>query len=196
MKMPTINIKKFKLPKVKVYGIDVIKNFLFFFFYVILTLIIIATILAPSVKLFKRTKKEYFIAKNQFEIVQKQYQKTAEELNSLKNKNQKIINALTRKFDINNFKIFAKEYINIKSIKKLKTSPYKEKFVKSSYLIEANIKSPKDFYDFIDASKNYKNLIRVYFPFNFVKENKDINLTFKIDVYNLKNKLKADEKAH
>ena len=196
MKMPTINIKKFKLPKVKVYGIDVIKNFLFFFFYVILTLIIIATILAPSVKLFKRTKKEYFIAKNQFEIVQKQYQKTAEELNSLKNKNQKIINALTRKFDINNFKIFAKEYINIKSIKKLKTSPYKEKFVKSSYLIEANIKSPKDFYDFIDASKNYKNLIRVYFPFNFVKENKDINLTFKIDVYHLKNKLKADEKAH
>lgn len=196
MKMPTINIKKFKLPKVKVYGIDVIKNFLFFFFYVILTLIIIATILAPSVKLFKRTKKEYFIAKNQFEIVQKQYQKTAEELNSLKNKNQKIINALTRKFDINNFKIFAKEYINIKSIKKLKTSPYKEKFVKSSYLIEANIKSPKDFYDFIDASKNYKNLIRVYFPFNFVKENKEINLTFKIEVYKFKNKLNADEKAH
>ena len=196
MKMPTINLKKLKLPKIKVYGIDVIKNFLFFFFYIILILVIIATILAPSVKLFKKTKKEYFLAKNQFETIQKQYQKISQELNSLKDKNQKIINALTRKFDINNFKLFAKEYMKIKSIKKLKTEPYKEKFIKTSYLIEANIKSPKDFYDFIDASKNYKNLIRIYFPFNFVKNDKDINLTFKIDVYNLKNKLNAEEKAH
>ena len=44
MKMPTINIKKFKIPKVRIYGIDVIKNFLFFFFYIIITILIIATI--------------------------------------------------------------------------------------------------------------------------------------------------------
>ena len=196
MKMPTISLKKLKLPKIKVYGIDIIKNFLFFFFYIILSLIIIAAILAPSVKLFKKTKKEYYFTKNQFETIQKQYQNIAEQLNSLKSKNQKILLALKRNFDINNFRMFAKDYMKIKSIKKEKTEPYKEKFVKTSYLIDATIKSPKDFYDFIDASKNYKNLIRVYFPFNFVKNKKDINLTFKIDVYNLKKRLKADEKAH
>ena len=193
MKMPTIKIK---IPKIKIYGIDVIKNFLFFFFYIILILFIIATILAPSVKIFKKTKQEYFQTNNEFENTKQQYQTLLKEVNKLKNKNQKILSALKRDFDINNFKLFAKQYMNLISIKKQKTSPYKKYFIKTSYLVNAVIKSPKDFYDFIDKSKNYKNLIRVYFPFNFVKENKEINLTFKIEVYKFKNKLNADEKAH
>ena len=70
MKMPTI---KFKLPKIKIYGIDVIKNFLFFFFYIILSIAIIVFILAPSVKIFKKTKQQYFQTKTQFELIQQQY---------------------------------------------------------------------------------------------------------------------------
>ncbi len=196
MKMPSINIKNFKIPKIKVYGIDVIKNFLFFFFYIILTLFIIATILAPSVKLFKKTKNYYFQIKENFETTQKEYQQLFSQLQSLKEKNKKIINNLQNHFNINDFKLFAKKYMQIISIQKQKTLPYKEKFITTSYLITAKIKSPEDFYKFIDALKNYKNLIRVYFPFDFVKEKNEIKLTFKIEVYNLKNRLKAEEKAH
>ena len=196
MKMPTIKLSSLKLPKIKVYGIDVIKNFLFFTFYIILTLFIIATILKPSVKMFKQTRQAYFNANNQLEITKNQFDEISEKLNTLKNSNRKILNTLKRDFNIENFKMFAKEFMKINSIQKDKTTPYKNKFIKTSYLIKAEIKSPKNFYDFIDASKNYKNLIRVYFPFNFIKNKNDINLTFKIEVYKLKNKLKADEKAH
>jgi len=196
MKMPTIKLSSLKLPKIKIYGIDVIKNFLFFTFYIILTLFIIATILKPSVQIFKQTKTKYFNTKNQLETTKSQYEEVSQKLKTLTNSNQKILNALKREFNLNNFKLFAKDFMKINSIKKEQTSPYKDKFIKTSYLIKATIKSPKNFYDFIDASKNYKNLIRVYFPFDFVKNKNDINLTFKIEVYNLKNKLKADEKAH
>ena len=193
MKMPTI---KFKLPKIKIYGIDVIKNFLFFFFYIVLSIAIIVFILAPSVKIFKKTKQQYFQTKTQFELIQQQYQKLSKEVAILEKKNQKILNALKRPFNIKNFKLFAKQFMQINSIKKESIKPYKDKFIIATYLISATIKSPKNFYDFIDSAKNYKNVIRIYFPFNFVKEKNDINLTFRIDVYNFKNKLYADEKAH
>lgn len=186
--MPSINIKNLKIPKIKVYGIDVIKNFLFFFFYIILILFIIAAILAPSVKLFKKTKNYYFKIKENFEITQKEYQQLFSQLQKLKENNKKIINNLQNHFDINDFKLFSKKYMQIISIQKQKTYPYKEKFIATSYLITAKIKSPEDFYKFINAIKNYKNLIRVYFPFNFVKDKNEIKLTFKIDVYNIKNK--------
>jgi len=196
MKMPTIKLPKIKIPKIKVYGIDVIKNASFFIIYIILILFIISTITAPSVKTFKKTKKEYFITKTQLEMIKSEYNEILQNLDSLTNANKKTLNALKREFNPKNFKLFAKKYMSINSLKKGKTSSYKEKFIKTSYLIKASIKSPKNFYDFIDASKNYKNLIKVYFPFDFIKNKNDINLTFKIEVYNLKNKLKAEEKAH
>ncbi len=191
MKLPSI---KFKLPKLKIYGIDVIKNALFFTFYIILTLFIIAFIMAPSIKEFKSTKNAYFLSEQEFENTKQTYQSILEKLTKLQNQNQKILNAFKRNFNKNNFKLFAKNYINIIKITKQNTTPYKDKFIKTSYMITAQIKSPKNFYDFVDNIKNYKNIIRVYFPIDFEKSNKEINLTFKIEHYKLT--AKAEEKAH
>ena len=185
MKIPSI---KFKLPKIKIYGIDVVKNSLFFIFSLILTLIIIAFVIAPSIKTFKYAKAQYFSTQQEFEKVDNEYKKIFNAINTLKNKNQKILNALKRKFDKKNFILFAKNYMQIEKIKELNSSTYKEKFIKTPYLITAIIKSPKNFYDFVDNIKNYKNIIRVYFPIDFEKENEEINLTFKIECYNIKGK--------
>ena len=185
MKIPSI---KFKLPKIKIYGIDIVKNTLFFAISVILTLLIIIFIIAPSIKTFKSAKIQYYSTKQEFEKTQSEYKKTLHSLNILKNKNQKIISALKRKFDKKNFSLFAKNYMQIENIKELNSSIYKEKFIKTPYLITAVIKSPKNFYDFVDASKNYKNILRVYFPIDFEKDSEEINLTFKIECYNIKDK--------
>jgi len=182
MKIPSI---KFKLPKIKIYGIDVIKNALFFSFSVILTLIIIAFIIAPSIKTFKYAKIQYFSNQQTFTQVQKQYKQILNNLDILKNKNQKIITALQRKFNKKNFILFAKNYMQIKNIKELNSSVYKEKFLKTPYLITALIKSPENFYKFVDNIKNYKNVIKVYFPLDFEKNGEEINLTFKIECFNL-----------
>ena len=195
MKLPSIKFK-FKLPKLKIYGIDVIKNALFFAFYIFLTLFIIAFIIAPSVRVFKNTKNSYFLSEEEFENTKNKYQSILQKLTKLQNQNLRILNAFKRDFNENNFKLFAKNYMTITNIKKQKTSLYKEKFLKTSYMITAKIKSPKNFYDFVDNSKNYKNIIRVYFPIDFEKSDKEINLTFKIDVYKFNDAAKAEEKAH
>ena len=185
MKIPSI---KLKLPKIKIYGIDVVKNALFFAFSIILTLLIIAFIIAPSIKTFKYAKTQYYMTQQDFNNVQKQYKKVLKSLDVLKNKNSKIISALQTPFDTKNFILFAKKYMNIIKIKKLKSAAYKKKFIKTAYLVTATIKSPEDFYNFVDNIKNYKNLIRVYFPIDFEKNKESINLTFKIEVYNIKTK--------
>jgi len=187
MKLPSI---KFKIPKIKIYGIDVIKNSLFFALSIILTVLIIAFIISPSIKTFKYAKSQYFSTEAEFKNVQKQYKEILRSLDILKNKNKKILTALQTPFNKKDFINFAKKYMTITNIKELNTSVYKEDFIKTSYLITALIKSPENFYEFVDNIKNYQNIIRVYFPIDFEKNKKDINLTFKIEYYRLK---KTDE---
>jgi len=189
---------KFKIPEIYIYGIDVVKNFLFFTLYIVITLFAIAFIITPAIKNFKKAQKEYYEIKTQYSIIKKDYQSVLESLKRLKTENAKILAAFKRDFDVKNFKIFASKFMEIKEIKKDKTKPFKKDFIKTAYFIKAAINSPKDFYDFIDAVKNYKNVIRVYFPIDFTKNGKKIDLTLKIEHYRLKDKnaLKAEEKAH
>ena len=191
MKIPSIRIK---IPKIKVYGIDVIKNALFFIIYIFLTLFIIAFILSPSIKTFKKEKNNYYIIKSEFDEVNNEYLELLKEVNTLKEKNKNVLMKLRRDFDLNNFKLFAKDYMEIIKIKKLPKKE-KNKFEIYPYLITAKIPSPKNFYEFIDNSKNYKNIIRGYFPIDFEKSNEEINLTFKIEVYKLKQNLNILKKV-
>jgi len=176
----------FKFPKIKFYGIDVVKNFLFFIFFIVLTLIFIAFVISPVVHIFKKSKKSYYQYKHSLETITNEYKDKLIKLKKLKNENRKILNAFKRGFNEKNFKMFASKYININSIKEINSTVYQKDFIKTTYMIKAQIKSPKNFYDFIDSLKNYKAVIRVYFPIDFIKNDEDINLTLKLEHYKLK----------
>jgi len=183
MKKPNIS---FKLPKIKIYGIDVVKNFLFFAFFIILTLFFIALIISPAVHAFKSSKKDYYQTKYTLQITTNQYKKKLTELKKLQNSNRKILNALKKDFNKNNFKLFASKYMNVLSIKEVNSTVYKKNFLKTTYIMTSKIKSPKNFYDFISALKNYKSVLRVYFPIDFIKNKENIKLTLKLEHYKLK----------
>ena len=187
MKKPNIklNIKKITIPEVRIYGIDVIKNFLFFTLFIVLTLLCIAFIIAPSIRVFKQNQNNYYDKKATFEDIKNQYLQKSTELKKLKQQNRKIILAFKRDFNQKNFIMFASKYMDIKNIKEINSSIYKKDFIRTSYIIKALIKTPQDFYDFIDALKTYKYIIRAYFPVDFEKEN-NIILTFKIEQYRVK----------
>ena len=183
MKIPKILLK---IPKIKIYGIDVVKNFLFFTLFIVLTLLFIAFVISPAVDSFKKAKKAYFQTKYSLEITTKEYKEKLLELKKLKNANRKILNAFKRNFDIKNFKIFTKQYMSISSIKEVNSTIYQKDFVKTTYIMKAKIKSPKNFYDLVDALKNYKSVLRIYFPIDFIKNKENIDLTLKLEHYKLK----------
>jgi len=181
--MPKIS---FRLPKVKIYGIDVIKNFLFFTLFIVLTLLFIAFVISPAVHSFKKSKTLYYQTKYSLEITTNEYKEKLLELKKLKNANRKVLNAFKRDFDTKNFKMFASKYMSISSIKEVNSTVYDKDFVKTTYIMSAKIKSPKNFYDLIDALKNYKSILRIYFPIDFIKNKENIDLTLKLEHYKLK----------
>jgi len=182
MKLPKISLK---IPKIKIYGIDVIKNFLFFTLFIILTLLVIAFIISPAIHKFKSSKALYYQKKYDFEVTTKIYKQKLTELKKLKNANRKILNAMKRKFDANNFKSFVSKYMSISSIKEVNSTVYQKDFLKTTYIMKAKIKSPKNFYDLIDSLKNYKAVLRIYFPIDFIKKEENIDLTLKLEHYML-----------
>jgi hypothetical protein len=193
MKLPKLSFS-FKIPKIKIYGIDIIKNLLFFTFFIILTLFSIGLIIAPSIKIFKKYQTKYYKTKSDFDFLKKHYLEENRKLNKLKNTNSKIISLLNKDFNEKNFKNFASKFMYIMNIKEINQSNYKNNFIKTSYMIKAVIKSPKNFYDFINALKNYKYLIRAYFPVNFEKKEESISLEFKIEHYKINKKVRQNEK--
>jgi len=76
--------------------------------------------------------------------------------------------------------------MSISSIKETNSSFYQNDFIKTTYIMKAKINSPKNFYDLIDALKNYKSVLRIYFPIDFIKNKENIDLTLKLEHYKLK----------
>ncbi|WP_456480012.1 hypothetical protein [Nautilia sp.] len=177
---------KIKIPKIKIYGIDVIKNFLFFVLFIILTLLTIAFVISPAIHSFKKLKKEYYETKYSFETTEKEYKEKLKELKTLKNTNKKILAALRRDFNPENFKMFASKYMSISSVKEINSTVYQNSFIKTTYIMKAKIKTPKNFYDLTDSLKKYKAVLRIYFPIDFIKNKENIDLTLKLEHYKLK----------
>ena len=179
--------KMHKIPKIVIYGIDVVKNSIFFISFIIITTLIVSFIISPAINDFKQTKKEYYETKYKLEVTTNEYKEKMKELKKTKNQNKRILNAFKRDFDEKSFKLFTSKYIKVHSIKKVDSTKFQKNFIKTTYIVKSTIKTPKNFYDFIEALKNYKHILRVYFPIKFIKSKKGINLTLKIEHYKLDN---------
>jgi len=175
-----------RIPKIEMFGIDIIKNMLFFTLFVVIFLFLLAVIVAPSIKKFKETKKEYFSSKMKYDKSETELEKKTYEYQKLYKENKRIIFALKREFDKNNFKMFSDKYMKLTSIKDKNISVYNKEFIKKTYIITAKLNTPVNFYKFVDNSKNYKNIIKIYFPIVFKAKNGEINLLYKLEHFKVK----------
>jgi hypothetical protein len=181
-----MKLKLPKIPKVEMFGIDVIKNMLFFTLFVVVFLFLLGIIVAPSIKKFKEYKHNYFTTKMKYDDTTKTLEKTSYEYQKLFKENKRLIFALKREFNKDNFKMFSNRYMKVLDIKDTNISVYKKDFIKKTYIVTAKLKSPVDFYKFVDASKNYKNIIKIYFPIVFKAKNGDINLIYRLEHFKVK----------
>jgi hypothetical protein len=175
-----------KIPKITMFGIDIVKNMLFFALFIFVFLFLLGVIVAPSIKKFKSTKTEYIQTKFKLDTSNQKLATTTKEYQKLFKENRKIIFALKREFDKDNFKRFAKPYMQILDIKDKNISVYENKFIKKTYIVTAKLSTPVNFYKFVDASKNYKNILKIYFPIVFKAKNGELNLLFKLEHFKTK----------
>jgi len=175
-----------KIPKIEMFGIDIIKNMLFFTLFVFIFLFLLGVFVTPSIKKFKINKKEYYITQHQLNKSENLLAQKTAQYQKLFKENKRIIFALKREFNKENFTMFARKYMKIKSIKDKNISVYENNFIKKTYIVTAKLNTPVDFYNFVDASKNYKNIIKIYFPIVFKAKNGEINLLYKLEHFKVK----------
>jgi len=176
-----MKIKIPKIPKIEMFGIDVIKNMLFFILFIFIFLFLLGVIVAPSIKNFKIIKKEYFTTKFKLDNSEKELNMKTLEYQKLFKENKRTIFAFKREFDKENFKNFSSKYMKIIDIKEKKSEIYENKFIKKTFIITAILSTPTNFYKFVKASQNYKNIIKIYFPIVFKAKNGNIKLVYKLE---------------
>jgi predicted PurR-regulated permease PerM len=178
-----MKLKLPKLPKVEMFGIDIVKNFLLFFLFFVIFLILLAFVVAPTIKKFKEIKQNYYITKMKADNVQAKLYKLTMQYKKSYKENHKVILAFKIDFNKEAFKIFSSKYMNVTNIEDKNSSTYQNKFVKKSYIVTATLKSPTSFYKFVDATKNTNNVLKVYYPVVFKAKNGDIKLLYKLEAF-------------
>lgn len=58
-----------------------------------------------------------------------------------------------------------------------------EPYLQYAFKVETSIKTPKDFYDFIDSLSTYKNLIKIDYPITLKAAKEAIMISFVIKLY-------------
>ncbi len=99
----------------------------------------------------------------------------------LKNENNKSLEQFKQNLNVSNLNIFLQKYFQNIKIQEIKIEK-KEKYLKNQLEIKATMNNPRRLYDFIDALKNYNNLIKLDYPLNLKAGEQGImiNLTLKI----------------
>jgi hypothetical protein len=111
------------------------------------------------------------------------YNKTLQIYNEKKTKNRHIIQAFQATFDPQRFiKLYQKHFITLKLSKV--SNPTKEQWYETYEVnTTSKIKSPKNFYNFLDAINKSEWIVGVTFPIDFSRDAELIHSSFKMQVY-------------
>ncbi|MBZ7936046.1 MULTISPECIES: hypothetical protein [Campylobacter] len=109
--------------------------------------------------------------------------KTSEDkITQLKHNNEKNLDQFQQKFDEKKFNDFLKYYFKNIKITNIKIQTPQE-YLRKELKIEALMDNPKNFYNFINALKNYDNLIKVSYPITLKATPKGIAINFSVEIY-------------
>ena len=178
-----MKLKLPKLPKVEMFGIDIVKNFLLFFLFFIIFMILLVFLVAPTIKKFKEVKHDYYSTKIKADKIQNKLDKLTLQYKKLYKANHKIILDFKMNFNKESFKIFSSKYMKITNIEDKNSSIYEKEFIEKFYIISATLNSPTSFYKFINDIKKTNNVLKVYYPVVFKAKNGDIKLLYKLESF-------------
>ncbi len=142
-----------------------------------------ADALIPMGKEYRKNK--MILKKERLDLQRHQdfYNETLEVYNDTKSKNRAIIEAFENRFDPQRFKAkYSRFFIDL-SISKASDPAKNDWYEVYEVKTTSKIKSPVNFYDFLDALNKSKWIIGVTFPIDFRRDGELIYSSFKMQVY-------------
>jgi len=139
--------------------------------------------LIPMGKEYRKHKIELKKEQTNLQRYEEFHQKTLQVYNMTKSKNRHIIEAFNSNFNPQKFKSLFRKYFIALSITPLKEFQHNEWYEVYEVNTTSKIKSPTNFYDFLEALNKSNWIIAVTFPIDFVREGELIHSSFKMQVY-------------
>jgi len=172
------------MKKSNVEQVDLTKTLIFILLTLIMTIIVAGFMIIPNIQNLKISK--IYTERTFKELKRKEayYQQLVEKHEALKDRNRKIIAALEHPYKEDELNRFGMDQLGVFRTYHMHTKQEASLFDRHELNVTTALKSPKEFYGFIDALENYNGLAVIDFPF-VIKANDDYSLTlqFMLGVY-------------
>jgi len=165
--------------------INYVKLLMFLFAFILITLLLITTLILPNIKKYRSARREYNQALVHKTRVQSVLTQRERELKQLKLKNRKIFDSFSHKFSSQEFVSFANQFFDKVTLKEIKQSKYTDEFKVYELNVTSSLKTPVEFYKFLNGLNHYQNIIQADFPIDLKSNGDMIYSLFKIKVYRL-----------
>ena len=165
--------------------IDLMKLLLFLMVFLVITFGFIFILIIPNVKEYRVLQAEYKRVLVHKTRVENLFLEREAELSKLKAENVHAIQAFKHTFAPAEFIRYAGKFFTNVSLVEVSKSDYKKEFVEYELNVTSPLKTPTNFYNFLEGLNRYNNIVQADFPIHLESNAQTISSTFKIKVYDL-----------
>ena len=165
--------------------IDILKLLIYLLVFIVMTFFMILLVIVPNIREFKASKSlnnTAFVHKIRVQNVLDDRKKEYKALNS---ENRRVIISFMHKFSADNFIKYASQFFTRVSLIELDKKVHKKEFVEYELKVSSSLKSPTNFYLFLEGLNRYENIVQADFPISMESNNSMISAIFSIKVYDI-----------
>lgn len=169
--------------------IDILKLVLYVLAFLLVSLAFVMLVIVPNIKEYKKVKAQYHSKMLNLARIEQKFFASANDLDTLKTKNSKSLNAIINTFDEKKFQNKAGEFFSNVQLNSMPKEDENSTFINYELNVTAMMNTPDKFYAFIDFVNNYENVILIDFPVSMRSNGGKIDTSFKIKVLEAKEKI-------
>lgn len=165
--------------------IDLMKLLLFLMAFIIITFSMVFLMIIPNVKehrVLQAEHKRVLVHKTRVENL---YLEREAELSRLKAENAHVLKAFKHPFTKEEFTNYAATFFTYVQLKEVTKTDYKKEFTEYELNVTSSLKTPTNFYNFLEGLNRYSSIVQADFPIHLESNKESITSTFKIKVYDL-----------
>ncbi len=165
--------------------INLVSLLIFLMIFLIITFSFVFLLIIPNIKehrVLQAEHKRVLLHKTRVETL---FSERDAELNKIKSENSHVISAFKHDFSTKEFIEYAQKFFSNVSLVEIAQSDYKHEFTEYELNVTSLLKTPTNFYNFLDGLNRYNNIVQADFPIHLESDKEHISSIFKIKVYDL-----------
>ena len=162
--------------------IDIVKLLIYLLIFIVMTLFMILFVIVPNVKEYRSSKAVYKKSLVHKVRVEHILEDRNVEFGDLSSENRRAITSFMHKFSTDNFIKYAGKFFTQVSLVEVNKKSHKKEFVEYELKVSSSLKSPTNFYVFLEGLNRYENIIQADFPINMESNASKISSAFTIKV--------------